>query len=146
MKEEKVILPLVIIAVIVLVGLTSGVLTVKNPFISTSSVNAQLGGKWNIQNYYTGNNSITEILSDSQGDVLVVTQYSFSSASQAQSFFYSNQLSSPEQYGNYMISYYAHGLSESVYILSGSKVYYVSYVATTSLSLPSISQLVNLIK
>ncbi|QXJ30979.1 hypothetical protein [Saccharolobus shibatae] len=146
MKKGKIIVPITIIAVIVLLVFSSGVLTGSNPFISTSAVSKALGGNWSVQNYYTGNNTMTEILIDSQGDVLVITQYSFPSSSLAQNFFYANSLGNIEQYGSNIISYYSHGLSESLYVLNGGKVYYISYVATASTSMPSVSQLLSLIK
>ncbi|AAK43072.1 hypothetical protein HFC64_10100 [Saccharolobus solfataricus] len=146
MKKGKIVVPIVVMVIAALVVLSSGVLTVVNPFISTSAVSRELGGSWSVQNYYSGNNTVTEILIDSQGNVLVITQYSFPSVTQAQSFFYANSLGQVEQYENYLISYYSHGLSESLYILNGGKVYYISYVATTSTSMPSISQLLSLIK
>ncbi|QGA55391.1 hypothetical protein GFS03_12815 [Sulfolobus sp. E5-1-F] len=146
MKKGKIIVPITIIAVIILLVFSSGILAGRSPFISTSVVSRALGGNWTIQNYYSGNNTMTEILIDSQGDVLVITQYSFPSSSQAQSFFYTNSLGNIEQYGSNLISYYYHGLSESLYVVDGSIVYYISYVATASTSMPSISQLLSLIK
>ncbi|MEM0034456.1 MAG: hypothetical protein QXP09_14060 [Saccharolobus sp.] len=145
-REEKILAPILAIAVIVLVIFTSGILVIRSPFISTSSVSNVLGGKWTINNFSSGNNTLSEILSDSQGDMLIIIKYTFPSEAQAQNYFQTNALNETISYYNYLISYYTHGLSESVYILNGNSVYYISYVATNTTSLPSINQLINIIR
>ncbi|WP_255446778.1 hypothetical protein [Sulfolobus sp. B1] len=144
-KREKVVVPILIILVALIIG-TSGILTARNPFISPSVVSNTLGGKWSVQSFYMGNNTVTETLYDSSGDVLVITEYSFSTPSQALNFIYANQLNNPQMFEGYLVSYYSHGLIESAYILDGSHVFYVSYVGSVSTNLPSLAQLINLIK
>lgn len=145
-REEKILVPIFVITVVILLIFTSGVLTTQSPFIPTTAVSNVIGGKWTIQNYYTGNSTLTEILTNTKGDVLIITKYSFNSPLEAKNFFYSNELGTSQSYRGYLISYYVHGLSESIYVLDGNNIFYISYIATGSTTLPSIGQLINLIK